>query len=364
MTTILHITERFYPHMGGSTHRLLNILRGFDTNKFKIIVLSLKEKGSDEQSEHENIIIYRFSKYREIPHLMLETERIHKSIDLIHTHNFRPSFFAYFGKFFLKSKPKVLTELHSIYKVGFFKEKISDFIVNKADRLLVLSYTSKELLKRKTTIPIDVILNGIDLKKFIPNDNNKCEHGEVTAFIEKCRQKNEIIIGYAGSLDYFQGIGNLINFAWYLSEQEKFTFIIIGGEEHEWSNFKIPKNVKTFPYINSKYIPSFYQSIDCMIMLRPKLLSTFSAIPLKPLEMLASGKIVISNKVGGMVELKNHINSDRLILIDHQDDIIQLLKTLEFKNASLKQNIQNELKAFDIALIQQQYFKIVDEIIS
>ncbi len=363
MKTILHITERFYPHMGGSTHRLLNILKGYDTNKFRIIVLSLKENGTDKQSKHENIIIYRFSKYREIPYLMHQIDLIHKSIDLIHTHNFRPSFFAYFGKFLLKSKPKVLTELHSIYKVGFFKEKISDFVVNKADRLLVLSYTSKELLKKKTKIPIDVIFNGIDLEKFAPA-NNKNHHEKLTDFLETCRQKNKILIGYAGSLDYFQGITNLINFAWYLSDQEKFTFIIIGGEEHEWSNFKIPKNVKTFPYIDSKYIPSFYQSVDCMIMLRPKLLSTFSAIPLKPLEMLAAGKIVISNKVGGMIELKNHINSDRLILIDHQDDIIQLLETLEFINASTKQNIKNELKAFDLPSIQKQYFKIVDEIIS
>lgn len=363
MTTILQITERFYPHMGGSTHRLLNILKGFDTNKFRIIVLSLKENGTDEQSKHENIIIYRFSKYREIPYLMYKIDLIHKPIDLIHTHNFRPSFFAYFGKFLLKSKPKVLTELHSIYKVGFIKDKISNFIVNTADRLLVLSNTSKEILKKKTIIPIEVIFNGIDLRKFA-QISNKSNHEELSTFINDCRLKNKTLIGYAGSLDFFQGIDNLINFAKYLSGEEKFIFIIVGGEEHEWNNYKIPENVKTFPYIDSKYIPSFYQSIDCMIMLRPKILSTFTAIPLKPLEMLASGKIVISNKVGGMVELKTHINSDRLVLIDHEDDIIHLLKTLDFKNVSSKQYVQDELKAFDIASIQKQYFKLVDEIIS
>jgi glycosyltransferase involved in cell wall biosynthesis len=335
---VVHVHEKFYPFMGGSTHRLLNLLKEIDFNKFSITVICENSEQSERESVHNGIKIIRFEKYLEIPKILQNINKQCK-IDIVHSHNFRPSFFSFFVNKFVIKSPYII-ELHSIYDTtNKIKQSIGNFITKKADRIVVLSNRSKNYLIDKLRITpgkIKVIYNGI----YINFTESPFEYNDVI-LNKKLNDSNLIKLVYIGSLDAFQGIDNIIEVINKTKRKDIF-FIIIGGkyDEIEKVNIKLTNtNVYTSAYIDSKYVQYIYKNSDALMVLRPSMLSTETAVPLKPLEALVNNCKILSTKVGGMLELDDMIDSNDILFFDDIDSVINYLNKVQKLDLKISKDV-------------------------
>lgn len=356
-TTILHVHEKFYPHMGGSTHRLLNLLRGVDYNKFEIIVLCENSENVTNYQFYDGIHIYRFKTYWEIPIIMKKISNEY-DIDILHVHNYRPSFFAYLGNIFLKKK--MILEMHSIYDVtNRVKELLGIILLKKAEKIIVLSEKSKECLEEKYYIneeKIKVIYNGINLQE------SKEEKPKDELLLDLIEDTENIVISYIGSMDYFQGIDNICEVINQVTNP-KACFIIIGGSNEEINCVKSKvrsKKAYFSKYIEKEYIRYIYQHTDYLMVLRPSLLMTETAVPLKPLEALQNSVEVLSTKVGGMIELASKLNTDKILFFDDLDQVTDYINSKITK----KEQYDCDLSLFSVESqskkLQELYLEVLD----
>lgn len=325
--TIVHIHQKFYPYQGGSTHRLLNQLININTERYNIIVISQKLDNEKDEELYKGIKIIRYKKFYQIIRLLKDIEKKYK-IDLLHSHNYRPSFYtAIFNVFHNK---KMIIEMHSIYEVNsWLKKEIGRFLLKIANQIIVLSNESKRIIKEEYKIDkdIEIIYNGIELDKFINSDRElSSDNLDIKKFIDGSREKGKIIIGYIGSLREFQGIDNVIKIINSINNK-KIRFIVIGGTEVESAEVakKITSaDVLVKPFVEKTQARKIYKNLDILLMPRPNTKATQSAIPLKPIEALASGNIIYSTNVGGMNELNDILKSNRIKFMTVDEMIIDI----------------------------------------
>lgn len=334
MKNIVHVHEKFYPFMGGSTHRLLNLLEGLNEKEYKITVICENSERIEKECIYKNIKIIRYNKYFEIIKILFKIAK-KEEIDIIHTHNFRPTLYAYIANIFIKKK--ILMEMHSIYKTtNFIKEYLGKKLLKKISPIIVLSNNSKEYLIKYYGLKkekIKVIYNGLNFKSEEIYDSIKDSE------LKEIFNKTELKILYIGSLDAFQGVNEFIEIANY-SKNENFYFILIGGNEQEIDELK--KKIKTpkiycRSFLDKKYVNEIYKSADLLLMTRPNITATQTAIPLKPLEALYNKIQVISSKVDGMVELKKTLETENIIFFSNLKELNTILK-------NYKKNFQEEKK--------------------
>lgn len=354
---IVHVHEKFYPFMGGSTHRLLNLLKNLDKSKFEITIICENSEKTNLQEKYMDMNIIRFNHYYEIPFILKRLERSSR-IDILHTHNFRPSMFAVIAnKIFLKKK--VVMELHSIYQTtNALKQLIGYKLLNMADRLIVLSERSRDYILSSKYINnrhIDVIFNGIDIEK--KNEKELFFNSELESIL---KEEDNIIVSYMGSLDDFQGIDNVIEIINSV-HNNMIKFLLIGGSSDESKEIRKQisnKNIFIEPYIDKKYIDTTYKYSDYSFVVRPSMLSTETAIPLKPLEALINRTTVLASKVGGLLELSEILKTKNIIFFDNNREIIKYLNDLkkprEFIEESYLDQFSQTNQSIKLANIYQE----------
>jgi len=352
---IVHIHEKFYPHMGGSTFRLLNLLNGVAKQnpnfKFTVLCENHTKNLLSEETLSSNVNIIRFKSYFLIPFLLFNLAR-QKRIDILHAHNYRPLFFTFLSNFFLR-KPLVV-EMHYVYKTSFLKQIIVNilFKLMQKNEIITISEKSKKYLSKIYKIPeerIKVVYNGIDLDFFknfhtIPKPD---DYQRIFKFISKFKLK----IGYIGSFYDWQGIFNFVEVARRVVEERKDRGFIMIGDGPEFLKIKkliekysLEKNILVHSSVSQDKIPLFYNLIDILLLPRPSTLATETAIPLKPIEALACKKIIVSTKVGGLSELKEKI-TDGIFLFDQVEEIVTFLKEFDTKKYKLEK-IPEKLNIF------------------
>lgn len=353
--TVLHIHEKFYPHMGGSTHRLLNLLRGVDMSKFNIIVLCLRVNEACDYEEYNEIKIFRFNHYYEIPRLMKKICKKY-NVEIIHSHNFRSTFYS---KLINHKIPQIM-EMHSIYEPhNYINKFISKLLYKSVEKVIVLSDTSKKYVIEHYQISaekITVVLNGLF-------DNNNDEI--VDSAIAKKIPDDTINLSYIGSLDDFQGIDNIVKLINETTNDNIF-YSIIGGEVMEslevGRKIMRPNNVQVTPYIDSREVPAIYSKTDYLMVLRPSCLMTDTAIPLKPIEALKYGALVISTMVGGMREIASDLKTNNIIFFDSIDSIIEFVNKKIIKPALNRKvcdvNIDKYTSKVQSAKLSDLYYSI------
>jgi len=352
---VVHIHEKFYPHMGGSTFRLLNLLNGISKQnpnfKFTVLCENHTKNLLSAETLSSNINIIRFKSYFLIPFLLFNLAK-QKKIDILHAHNYRPFFFTFLSNIFLR-KP-IVVEMHYIYKTSFLKQIIVNilFKLMQKSKIITISEKSKKYLSKIYKIPeerIKVVYNGIDLDFFknfqtIPKSD---DYQSIFKFISKFKLK----IGYIGSFYDWQGVFNFVEVARRVVKERKDTGFIMIGDGPEFFKIKkliekysLEKNILVHDSVSQDEIPSFYNLIDILLLPRPSTLATETAIPLKPIEAIVCKKIVVGTKVGGLLELKNKIG-EGIFLFNSLDEIISFLEKFDIKKYKLKK-IPNALSIF------------------
>ncbi len=354
---ILHILDHYKPHFSGYVFRTNYILRHQrELGLEPVIVTSPKHgKVSMPVEEIDGIRVYRttHTRFGNTPFLreqrlmnvlqkrieeVIEKERPH----IIHAHS--PSLN---GMPALKAGRKygipVVYEVralwedaavdHRTFQEGSAKYKISRFFETKLFRKVDALFTICDGLKGEIIargIPaekITVIPNCVETDIFLP-----CSCDEEIA---KKYGLNNLTIGFIGSFYHYEGLDLLIDaFQKMIQGKNNAKLILVGdGPEKGVLQDKINKMGLIDTVIFTGKVPhaevnKYYSVMDILVYPRKRMRLTDLVTPLKPLEAMAMGKIVVGSDVGGIRELITHDKDGFLFKAGDVAELSELLSEL------------------------------------
>jgi glycosyltransferase involved in cell wall biosynthesis len=101
--------------------------------------------------------------------------------------------------------------------------------------------------------------------------------------------------------------------------------------EKEVTNGLLSDRVLVVKAVPHEDIPWLYRLVDLLLVPRPSTLATETAIPLKAIEALASGTLVVGTKVGGLHELLK-MGILGLLLFEGPSEIAQFIVSIESRD--------------------------------
>ncbi|WP_347052907.1 glycosyltransferase family 4 protein [Flavobacterium olei] len=166
--------------------------------------------------------------------------------------------------------------------------------------------------------------------------------------------------GYLGRFSPEKGLLELIDIFQQLNKK-----LIIGGNGPLLNqvNEKCKGNsfVQNIGEISSDHISAFFDKIDCLII------SSFEeAGPLVGIEAMAAGKIIISTKVGAIMERLDQTTNQFWFDINNKESLLKVLSIIESKSEDEILNIRDDvrnryLNAYSENIIASQYVKLFDQ---
>lgn len=176
----------------------------------------------------------------------------------------------------------------------------------EADMVVVIcEHLKEELIRRGVNEnKIYIVPNGVDCSYFVPLEPDKL-------IKDKYNLNNFFVIGYVGSIVYYEGLQNLIE-ALKLLKEKGYTdirLVIVGDGEYKKSLEELSRklSLQDFVIFTGKIphdeVAKFYSVFDICVYPRLKKKVTDMVTPLKPLEAMACGKAVICSDVDAMKEI-------------------------------------------------------------
>jgi glycogen(starch) synthase len=354
---ILHVLNHSYPYADGYAIRSLNIINAQRRYGMDPVVLtsSKHEPAFTENPEHfEGTTYYRIPPQKQalIPanlgvvyELLRQIATIYQQqrFDLIHAHS--PSLCGLAAMLF-----SLKTHIHFVYEVRAFWEDAAvdagkyaagsfKYRMERALETLVLwrahavttiaTYLKQDIEQRRGKRGnVFLIPNGVDAERFqpIPPD-------------EKLRQElgiapHDQVIGFIGSFYRFEGLNVLFQALAILKAQGiKYKAILVGGGEMdaEWRRLAADLQLTDVHFtgrVPHTDVLRYYSIMDLCVYPRLKEQITELVTPLKPLEAMAMGKLVIGSDVGGISELLEHGKGGLLFPAENAEALAQLLRTI------------------------------------
>ncbi|MGF7117957.1 glycosyltransferase family 4 protein [Methanobacterium oryzae] len=324
---ILVLHNTFLPDYTGSSIRLYNLLSRVPYN---MSVLTPEKKVNGEyfklkEEKIKNIRVKRASalspdsiwKWHVLRYYYHEKKIFNSSkkehFDIIQSRSLPPYIVsAYklhkkFNKPFLVEVHPNESDVNSFYMFYIFKILK---VLESASHVITLTNSLKKWIHDQygiTEEKISVINNGVDSEKFKP---------QTPHLIEPMREKlgnPEKIVMYAGYLDSINGINMLTELMPSIVEDNpQISFIFMGHGPFYDRIHKLSMDynqIKLIPTVNHDLMPYYYQLSDVFIIPRPSTISSELVTPLKLLEAMSTGSVVLGSDVGGIKEvIKNEKN--------------------------------------------------------
>jgi len=206
---------------------------------------------------------------------------------------------------------------------------------------------------------IFVVPNAVDLKRFKP-----------LAPDEKLKKKlgleGVLVVGFIGSFYRFEGLDLLIRA---VSRLDKVKALLVGsGEKYE----ELKKMVKDLGLESKILMPGrvphhevsrYYSIMDVMVYPRRRERITELVTPLKPLEAMAHGKIVIGSDVGGIKEIigEGEEAGGLLFKAEEVEDLTvklaQILHNPSYQN-ELRNKAMNRARKRDWSIVIKRYVEV------
>jgi len=193
--------------------------------------------------------------------------------------------------------------------------------------VVTISEGLREHLKSKYGIrnPVELVPNGIEFERF-------------AAPLEAPRPPElpgdgSVVLGYIGTLRNFEGLDVPIQAMARADELSRPVKLVIGGWGPERPALEalvdrlgVADRVTFLGTIPHERVLEFYRHIDIMLFPRHRRTVTEIVTPLKPLEALAAGKLILASDVGGLTEL---VHNPRFVFrADDADDFLTKLESI------------------------------------
>jgi len=230
------------------------------------------------------------------------------------------------------------------YHWPFLSELIEKINLKIADAVIVVSEELKNYFVKRKVAPqkIFVIPNGVDPEKFYP-------FGKTKSIIDKYKLKDFVVIGFVGSFHYWHGIDNLIDLIKrVLSKYDNVCFLLIGkgalnDEIEQVINEHIKSKVILLGYVSHKDVPKYLSIIDIAIAPYPKM-EFFYFSPLKIFEYMASGKAVVSSKIGQIGRIIKDGENGLLFEPDNKEELFSKVSQL-IENEEMRKKLGGQARA-------------------
>jgi PEP-CTERM/exosortase A-associated glycosyltransferase len=368
---ILHVLDHYKPHFSGYVFRTSYILKYQREFGLEPVIVTSPKHGEAEYLVEtiDKTIVYRTvnNSFGSVPFLkelrliralqrkIEQVVRIEKP-DIIHAHspslNGIPSLIAA-----RKFNIPVVYEVrafwedaaidHGSFKDGSFMYRISKFIetvlLKRVDAIFTICEGLRgEMISRGISQEkITVIQNCVDTDIF-----SRQQYDEELA--GKYGLKGELVFGFIGSFYHYEGLDILIDsFAKAFRDNRNMKLLLVGsGPERNHLHRKVERLGMTDHVVFTGSVPHeqvtrYYSLIDVLIYPREKMRLTECVTPLKPLEAMAMGKVVIGSSVGGIKELITHNQNGLLFEAGNIDSLCTLIIELNKYNKVFNEIAEN-----------------------
>ena len=321
--------------IGGAEQQFLEIVKGIDKKRFKIIVLTLFAGGELEAElksipDIEYVCLNRRSKYN-ISNIFTAYRLIRKyKVDIIQPFLTPATFFTLIPAVFNRTPVKVVTERGSNRKSlpwgHSFYLRIEDFFTKYADVVIPNSESGKDFLITRGIKPehIKVIYNGINLERLHPDPDE----------VAKVRKElgigaDESVVGISASLFPLKDHATFLRAAQKIAEVIPQTKFIILGDGPLLDNLQaLAKELGISSKVlftgNQTDVAPYLANMDisCLCSREPEGCS--NAI----LEAMALGKPVVATAAGGNQELVEDGKTGLLVLIENPGQLARAILSL------------------------------------
>ncbi len=368
---ILHILDHYKPHFSGYVFRTSYILKYQKELGLEPVVVTSPKHGITKETveDIDNITVYRTVQngFGNIP--FVKESRLMKALqkrieevireqkpDIIHAHspslNGIPAVRA--GRKFgipVVYEVRALWEDaavdHGTFQESSLKYGISRFIETNLFKKVNAISTICDGLKNEimsrgiARSKITVIPNSVDTNAFFPvgyDEEIACRYG----------LKNKKVYGFIGSFYHYEGIDLLIDAFSIMLKRDKNIILLLVGEGPEY--LKLQDKVKEMNLegtaifvgrVPHEQIKRYYSVIDTLVYPRKKMRLTELVTPLKPLEAMAMGKVVVGSNVGGIKELITHNQNGLLFKAGSVDSLYTLLDGLNQYTKNINEIVIN-----------------------
>src|SRR5262249_10394360 len=188
------------------------------------------------------------------------------------------------------------------YKLVKFLET---WVCRQADHVAVLCNGLRDDLTERG-IPLEKITpipNGVDVDAFRACDPRQ-------TLLPRCNLEGKKVIGFIGSFFRYEGLDLLVDaFARLRATRPDVVLLLVGSGETEEDLkaqvrcLQLERHVIMPGPIAQEHIPRIYALIDILAYPRYSMRLTELVTPLKPLEAMAMGRVVVASGVGGHREM-------------------------------------------------------------
>lgn len=200
------------------------------------------------------------------------------------------------------------------------------WVINKADAVTTICEgLKKDIISRG--IPEDkitVVPNAVDIEKFafdrLPDETLRNSLG----------LKGVIVLGFIGSFYAYEGLPLLIQALLEIHKQyPEVKILLVGGGPQESYLKEQVKRLELEDYVvftgrvPHSQVQSYYDLVDIFIYPRISKRITELVTPLKPLEAMAQGRLVVASDVGGHKELISHEHTGVLFKADDKSSLAE-----------------------------------------
>lgn len=354
---ILHILNHSYPYADGYAIRSFNIINTQRRHDLEPMVLT---SPKHEPSYAENPEMIEGTRYYRIPpqeitvtnslaanfqtiyRLWRQIPRIYREhhFDLIHAHS--PSLCGWAAMLF-----SLQTGVPFVYEVRAFWEDaavdakkyahgslpyhltrlLETMVFWRANAVTTIATYLKTDIEQRRGKRGNVFLtpNGVDCARFFPIPRDE-------ELMKSLNIAKTPVIGFIGSFYRFEGLNILLHALAILKRDGvPYQAILVGGGEmeQEWKALAAELGLSDVQFtgrVPHAEVLRYYSVIDLCVYPRLQENITELVTPLKPLEAMAMGKLVIGSHVGGIAELLHQGKGGLLFPPENPEALAQLLR--------------------------------------
>jgi len=320
---ILHLYQN--SKIEGVQQQIFSLIKSYNKELFNPIFCCLgnKEKIAEKLEQHgiEVITLNRTNYNRLSFKIIKELYTIikNKNIHILRTHRYRSNLYGRIAGW-LAGVPVIISSVHDNYRSDKKIERrlINKFLSKITDKIVAVSESiKKDIIKYDKIDPskIEVIKNGVDTLIFRPQSK------DYELLKSLGINNDEIVIGFVGRIVPAKGLEYLLEaFSYVKKELNNIKLLIVGDGAilRNLKNYSIELGISEYTIFTGERqdIQKILPCIDIFVM--P---SIAEGLPNALLEAMASGKPIVTTKIGGIPEIiKDRFNG--LIIPDKNSEIL------------------------------------------
>jgi len=329
---VLHVLQHSLPTLSGYTVRADALLRAQQALGVDVVALTgaveqssiaeetvsgVRYRRTDRHGERLNGRLREWRLYRLLKQRLREVVE-EESPDLVHVHSPAYNALGSIGVAREYGLPCVYevratwedaavdrNKLRSGSAIYRLVQAIDNYAFRRAHAVVAICQGLRREIIARGVAPEKVLVveNGVEPERFTPAERD----GELARSLDL---GSGPVFGFLGSLFRYEGIEDLLNAVPYVVAQVPgVQFLIVGGGEREqqvrelvgqWAGTNTVIYRQRVPHSE---IGAYYSVVDCLVYPRRSNRLTELVTPLKPLEAMAMGKLVLASAVGGHREL-------------------------------------------------------------